>query len=167
MIDWNFVYDAMKSIHWLRNCNNLPEEFGKETLNKTIGEIWERTYMPKDRTHHLLNNAVLIMAAYIYFVYPKEKISQIDLTNISTDKFSIINYEKKHDKVMLINRLRNAIAHANYEIINNIITFTDFNSKNQKNNIIFSIGTVDFGEFIEQFRLEIYKQKILNKSKKD
>lgn len=161
MIDWNFVSDGMKSIHWIRNCNNLPNEFGEKANSVTIGEIMERTFPLGDMNYRLLNTAVLMMAAYLYFVYPKEKLKEIDLTNVSIDDFDIIEQESVHDKEKLIRRIRNSVSHANYSIANDRITFTDFDPQNKKpDRIVFSISTVDFGSFIEQFRLEVFNQKL-------
>lgn len=160
MINWDFVYDGMKSIHWIRNCNDLPEEFGEKTASLTIGYVWEKTYKEEDLNHKLLNPAVLMMAAYLYFVYPKEKLGEINLVNISIDDFEIIEKKSEHDKEKLIRRIRNSIAHSNYEIENNEIIFTDFKPGSKSDKIKFKITTVNFGNFIEKFRLEVYKQKI-------
>lgn len=111
--------------------------------------------------YRLLNTAVLMMAAYLYFVYPKEKLKEIDFTNVSIDDFEIFEQESVHDKEKLIRRIRNSVSHANYDIVNDRITFTDFDPRNKKpDRIVFSISTVDFGSFIEQFRLEVYNQKM-------
>lgn len=160
MIDWNFIYDGMKSIHWIKNCNDLHEEFGFEAPSMAIGQVWERTFETEDRGHRLLNNSVLMMAAYLYFVYPKERLQEIDLKDISINDFEIIEQETEHDKEKLIRRIRNSVAHANYEIDNNEITFSDWRPHDKSDKIKFKIASVDFGTFIEQFRLEIYKQKV-------
>jgi hypothetical protein len=159
MIDWDFVSEGMKSIHWIRTCNDLPEEFGDVAPSMTIGQVWDRTYQTADRSHRLLNNSVLMMAAYLYFVYPKESLKEIDLTNVSVEDFEIIEQDSEHDKEKLINRIRNSVAHANYEIENNEITFSDCRPWDKSDKIKFKIQSVDFGYFIEQFRLELYKQK--------
>jgi len=126
----------------------------------TIGQVWERTFDTKDKGHRLLNNSVLMMAAYLYFVYPKERLQEIELKDISINDFEIIEQETEHDKKKLIRRIRNSIAHANYEIENNEIRFFDWRLHDNSDKIKFKIASVDFGSFIEQFRLEIYKQKI-------
>lgn len=160
-IDWTFVSDGMKSVLWLMNCNDLPEKVGShEALNTTMEQMMEATFGQKHHNYRLLNDAVLMMAAYLYFVYPKEKLNEIDLTNISVDDFKIIEEEKPHDKKKLIRRIRNSIAHARYEIESCVITFIDFVPPDKSDWVKFQIPTEPFGDFIEQFRVEVYKQKM-------
>lgn len=165
MINWEFVNEGMKSIQWLRNCNDLPKRHGENSISLTIGEVWQETFNEDDQNHRLLNPSILFMSAYLYFIYPKESVEFIDISNISISKFVILKEDKKHNKREFIKRLRNSIAHANFYIQNDIINFIDFKPKDHSNYIEFQISTVEFGDFIEEFRLQLFNQSIKNLSK--
>lgn len=159
-MNWDLVIDGMKSIHLLRACNNLPEKYGDDAIHKTIGKVWTDTYKGADLTHRLLNPSVLMMAAYLYFVYPKESLKEIDLTNISIENFTIIKGSYK-DKNNFLHRLRNSIAHAKYQLLGERLIFQDYHkTPTEKKFIEFDIDIVKFGAFLEQFRLEVYRQKL-------
>ena len=108
-----------------------------------------------------MNAGVLIMAAYIFFVYPQQKeFDQLGFSKIDVTKFKI-TMEDNDISVpkTFCRRLRNLISHAKFEVIhdNHQIKFKDEN--NGANKIEFEIDTVSFGEFIDNSVLEVNHQK--------
>ncbi|MFM7024236.1 MAG: HEPN family nuclease [Flavobacteriales bacterium] len=154
--DWNLINQALLIIDWTDACNDATNK------NKTLLELWGEKMAPIYGGERLFNTGLLMMASYMLFVYPKEsELNNIDYQNIDISDFTITQQDNNNNSTpqALCRRLRNAVAHANYIVANDAITFHDHN--NGSNNITFTIGTVKFGEFIHKFMQEVYTQKVL------
>jgi hypothetical protein len=129
----------------LLNTSNRWIETTVNVKNRdlTIKQIETENGFELNRSSELdpFNPALVMASAYIFFVYPKEH--EKNLPKIEYSNFTVIQ-GKSYD---LERRLRNSIAHGNYEFLEgNIIKFTDHN--NGKNLIEFSIPLVDFANIL-------------------
>lgn len=156
MTDWKLLNQAMIGINWLKEISD------EDNANKTSLEILkskEVSLFIKDE--RVLNVGVLIMATYILFVYPQQKeFDQLDFSKIDISKFNITLQEgNNNDPKALCRRLRNSITHAKFEVLHKdqILKFKDDN--NGTNRIEFEIETVSMGEFIDNFFLEVNRQR--------
>lgn len=157
MTDWKLINQAIIGINWLKVINDA--ENADKTLIQLLKERQDVLYLKGER---VLNTGVLIMAAYILFVYPREtEIDNLDFSQIDISRFKITAEDKNNQNPKKIcRRLRNSIAHANFEVIHdkNLLKFSD--EKNGSNKIEFEIGIVDFGTFIDNFTLEVNRQNL-------
>lgn len=155
MTDWKLINQALIAINWLKEIND-PENANK-TLLTILDENKESLFLKNER---VLNAGVLIMAAYILFVYPREKeFSQLDISSIDISKFKITHEEGSNgSSSILCRRIRNSISHAKFEILHDshMIKFHDDNLGKDK--IEFEIPIVDFGTFLDNFILEVNKK---------
>ena len=155
MTDWKLINQAIIGVEWLKEINEASN--ADKTLRTILKENEERLFLKDERP---LNTGVLMMAAYLLFVYPREQeLLKLDFTSIDISNFNIV-YEDSNNRnpQQLCRRLRNSISHAKFEIQHqkNMIVFHD--DDKGKNRIDFEIGSVDFGTFINSFILEVNKQ---------
>ena len=159
MTDWNLVSKALLGINWITECNKV------ENIDKTLREVWGKNFAENHNGERLLNTGVLMMAAYILFVYPRENyLDDINFDLISIDDFKIISQDNNNDdSKTLCTRLRNSVAHGNYTVsdVKEEVTFRD-ERQNGTNKIEFKIHIVKFGKFITNFAFEV-NQQIINK----
>ena len=101
------------------------------------------------------------MATYLMFLYPKES----EIKNVNWDEIKLPDYKvlkagtiKGNIKTNFLRRIRNSIAHANFEITNNLdIIFRDINPKGTDEFEI-EIQLYKFSEFINSFMLTLKNQ---------
>jgi hypothetical protein len=156
MTDWKLLNQASIGINWLKEINEA--ENAKKTLLEILTENKASLFIKDER---VLNVGVLIMASYILFVYPQQaEFDQLDFSKVDISKFKITFQEKDNsDPKTFCRRLRNSIAHAKFIVMHKeqIIQFKDDN--NGVNRIAFEIDTVSMGSFIDNFILEVNRQK--------
>jgi len=161
MTDWNLVIQADISMLWIQEC--LKPENSQKTVEELLNE-----YTKNNENINLINPGLLIMSAYILFVYPKESdTSNFDYSTIDTSGFDIKVGEKR-DNNSICRRIRNSLSHANFNIDKyNMITFKDSNTNNKCNNDPFEtcIKCEDFGEFVNEIMLK-YKDNYFCKHRK-
>ena len=152
--NWDFVEKGWLGVEWIIRSNDAKNS------DKTLKDLYFEQIAPNWNGERLFNEGVIMMAAYLLFVYPIERdFNKINLSNLEFSDFTII-VDKLNlfqtNKLLFLKKIRNSIAHARYEIKNNIITMSDSNSQNS-NNIEFIIGLVNFGIFIQNFSVELRK----------
>lgn len=148
--DWNLILQGYMSILWLQECAK------DENLDKSLRDLrseFEAKYPP----HEKLNIGVLVMAAYLCFLYPKESevIGKMPDKGISIDKFTVtipgIKKGNENEIANLLRRIRNSLAHANFTDGGNAITFHDQNPNNSEDIFEAEILYSDFGDFINTY----------------
>lgn len=133
------------------------------SANKTILDI----FINKNEIH--IGDGLLIMAAYIQFVYPKEAKINVDYTKFNLDLkiFKIIRWDKTkldnddgHD-IAFYRRLRNSISHANVEFCSDTtIELYDGPPRSNpfKENFRVKVNKADFGnKFLKEIMLQWMK----------
>ncbi|AJH13659.1 hypothetical protein [Myroides profundi] len=152
MTDWNLIIQGNISLLWIQECLKPENE------NKTIKDLLNE-YRLKNENVTILNPGCLFMAAYLLFLYPKEsEIVSTNLSFINTGIFDIITMGVKSPdeskEEYIVRRIRNSLAHGNFEIDDNlVITFEDNNSA--KTNLFRTkIRFNQFGELINNFMQE-------------
>ena len=155
MTDWKLINQAAIGINWLKEINEAGNI--DKTLRQLIDENEASLFLKDER---VLNNGVLMMAAYMLFIYPREKeFSSLDFSTIDISAFRITMEEGNNGNPnTLCRRIRNSISHGKFEVkhVQQIIKFRDEYKGQDK--IEFEIHTVDFGNFIDHFILEVDKQ---------
>ena len=155
MTDWNLIIQGNISLIWLQKC--LENENNNIPLDKLL-----KDYKENNENIQLINPGVLMMAAYLLFLYPKEsEIIKSDYNDIDFNIFKVhikgVKRTEESEKQYFTRRIRNSIAHSSWHIQGNNIVFKDENYKNQKNKNEFSIEIElpKFGEFINSFMLSL------------
>ncbi|MFB5560289.1 HEPN family nuclease [Bacillus cereus] len=93
-------------------------------------------FRKKNDNVELFNSSIILMASYLFFMYPKEKgFKNVDYKFADTSKFNVLECKEKkekHDSKYICRRVRNALAHSNVHIAEDgLITFEDDNRKKQ------------------------------------
>lgn len=155
--DWKIVIDAMKTIHLLKELNE------EENIDKTMRQILKETFLDiKD--YRVLNNGVLMMAAYLQFAY----LQQTEFDKIDFDKFDFSDFliefsEEEITNKHIAKKLRNSITHGRFKFVeNDILQIQDYYIDKKKEKLCFdaTISLVKFGDFIDKFALNvIYNNK--------
>jgi hypothetical protein len=152
--NWDLVEKGWLGVEWIIRSNDI------KNADKTLKDLYGEQIAPNWNGERLFNEGVLMMASYLLFVYPIERdFDKIDPTSLEFSDFTILTdvlNQFQSDKLLFLKRIRNSIAHARYNIKNNVITMSDFNQQHT-NNIEFSIGLVNFGIFIQKFAVELRK----------
>jgi len=150
--NWELIHEALAVIQWLRVSNN------PENKDKKLYELFKDEVFLKYGDIRLFGKSLLLMAAYMLFVYPKEKdFNLIQFDKIDFNKFNILHQDYEHSNKELSNRIRNALVHSNYMFRDNTLIFSDNNHR--KNSYIeMEISVVDFGEFITDFIFSVDNQ---------
>lgn len=121
---FNLILQGYVGILWLQESQKTENE------QKSIGNLL-KDFKTRHENIEPLNLGVLIMTAYLGFVYLKgSKIKSKNLSKINLLKFHIQErkgqWKGESDNAYLLRRLRNSLAHANFEIKNDM-----YNCKNQ------------------------------------
>lgn len=154
MTDWNMIIQGNISLLWIQECLNSKNQ------NKTVQQL-RNEFALKNENVDLLNPGTLFMATYLMFLYPKES----EIKNVNWDEIKLPDYKvlkagtiKGNIKTNFLRRIRNSIAHANFEITNNLdIIFRDINPKGTDEFEI-EIQLYKFSEFINSFMLTLKNQ---------
>nr|WP_234823530.1 HEPN family nuclease [Bacillus thuringiensis] len=148
LADLSIMFQGNISLKWIQECKNPENE------NKKVGDLVSE-FEKNNNNFDLFNSSIILMASYLFFMYPKEKDFKIvDYKSVDTSKFNVLKCEKKkelRDSKYICKRVRNALAHSNVHIAENmLITFEDDNP--QKTDYFkCTISHTDFGEFINAF----------------
>lgn len=148
---YNVIFQGMMGVDWIFKCE-CDKDFQKQSVGKALEE-----FKRQNEGISPFNIGVLMMASYLFFVYPKES-ALLDISEIVEEieevkKFDIIQPKnKKADQkkfaVYILRRIRNSISHSNFKFDKEYIIFKD--QSPCKNNDIFEakIKIGDFGNFI-------------------
>lgn len=158
--DWNLIIQGNISLLWNQEC--LKPENRKKTIEELLSE-----FRLKYENCGILNCGTLFMATYLLFVYPKEKeFESCDKSNLKTDAFKITDNDYVKNKIVdssyIVRRIRNSLAHGNFTIEEDVITFEDWvpNEKELKPDYFkCKIRVGEFGNFINSFMFEIKNQR--------
>lgn len=155
MTDWNLIIQGNISLLWIQEC------LIQENQNKTVQQLIDEFALRYDNIG-LLNPGTLFMASYLMFLYPKEsEIRRKILDDIILPDYKILKegIVKKNIKDNFLRRIRNSIAHANFEIKNNLdIIFRDVNPKDITDEFEIEIQLYQFGKFLNNFMLSLKNQ---------
>jgi hypothetical protein len=149
------IIQGIISLLWIQECLNSKNQ------NKTVQQL-RNEFALKTENVNLLNPGTLFMATYLMFLYPKES----EIKNANLDEIKLPDYKvlkagkvKENSKTNFLRRIRNSIAHANFEITNNLdIIFRDINPKDITDKFEIEIQLYKFGEFINSFMLTLKNQ---------
>lgn len=149
LADLDIMIKGNLSLLWIQECINPKNE------NEKVGDL-KRKFQEKYDNVKLLNSSSILMASYLFFMYPKEK--QLEYGNykffksLDTSKFNVLECEvEKRDNKYICRRVRNALAHSHVHIAENgLITFEDDNLE-KTDYFKCTISYTDFGEFITDF----------------
>ncbi len=143
-----------------------------ENKDKTVGQLRDE-FKKQNEGLEPLNVGTLVMAAYPLFVYPEQtEFEKIDFSKIDTSRFTVL-IGKPTDPTAdreknLCKRIRNALAHGNFKIVEDQIEFIDYVlDKKSKQKINFFKATIairDFGKFINDFMFTIKRQYFQNRN---
>jgi hypothetical protein len=148
--DWEIVINGMKTIHLIKVLNE------EESIDKTMRQILEETFLDL-KDYRVLNNGVLMMAAYLQFAYLQET----EFNEIEFDKFDFSDFDISFPTTLILNKdiakkIRNSIAHGRYKFIkNDELYFENYNENDYKITFKATIPIVKFGDFINQFALDV------------
>jgi hypothetical protein len=155
MTDWNLINKGILGLKWIMECHDITN------ANKTLVELYGEKFAPTWGSEGLFNTGVLMMSAYLFFVYPQQAdFDKIDYNAIDISKFNIIHNEKPvKSNYDFCRRIRNSISHARFSINNetDTINFKDETTVGT-NKIEFDINIVDFGTFVTDFSQIVYQQ---------
>lgn len=146
--DLSIMFQGNLSLLWLQECINPKNE------NKKVGDLL-REFQKGNDDIEIINSSLLLMASYLFFMYPKEKdLEYVDYKLVDTSKFNVLECKEKkelRDNYYICRRVRNALAHSNVHIAENgLITFEDDNRK-KTDYFKCTIPRTDFGKFINAF----------------
>ena len=153
--DWDIVVNGMKTVHLLKVIDE------KENINKTMREILYENSQFITNDYKILNKGVLMMAAYLQFVY----IEETEFDRIKFDDFDfrdfIIEYSAKEiNNKHIANKLRNSISHGRFKFIeNDLLRIEDCDISDKEINFKATIHIVNFGKFIDDFALKMLNYK--------
>jgi len=163
--NWNLIIQAHLSLDW---CHRAMDPKHKD---KTVGQLRD-DFKKEYEGVEPLNVGTLIMAAYPLFVYPEQtEFEKIDFSKINTSRFTVLT-DPTADGKNLCRRIRNALAHGNFkivegqivegQIVEDQIEFIDYEihkkSKQKINHFKATIATRDFGNFINNFMFTVKQQ---------
>ncbi|MDA1675403.1 hypothetical protein [Bacillus cereus group sp. TH152-1LC] len=134
------------SLSWIQECLNPANK------DEKVGDLLEK-FQKNNNNASIGNQSIILMAAYLFFVYPKEKDFKIgDYSFVDASKFNVSSWGKKRGKYHLCRRIRNALAHSSVHIDENgQMTFEDTNPYDETDVFKCTISVGDFGTFIEKF----------------
>ncbi|MCT4620744.1 MAG: HEPN family nuclease [Marinisporobacter sp.] len=158
MADWNTIIQGNISLLWIQECMKV------ENQEKTVKELINE-YRSKNENVGLLNIGTLMMASYLFFVCPREQDkTSIDFSQIDLPVFTQISGTTKNVNVF-VRRLRNSIAHANFEFCEENIILLD-NNANGSDEWKVSLVVADFGNFLNDFMFITKNQYYRSKKRK-
>ena len=144
--NWGIVKSGMQAIHLLKVLNE------PSSLNKTMGQLLNETYT--DYTDlRILNKGVLMMAAYLQFVYLDETVfNKIPFNEYDFSDFIIEFSSDEINNNYIAKKLRNSISHGRFKFIeNDLLYIEDCNFSTEEINFKATIQIVKFGKFIDDF----------------
>ncbi len=148
LADLSIMLQGNLSLLWIQECINPKNE------NKKMGDLVSE-FRKKNDNVELFNSSIILMASYLFFMYPKEKgFKNVDYKFADTSKFNVLECKEKKEKrdsKYICRRVRNALAHSNVHIAEDgLITFEDDNRK-KTDYFKCTIPHTDFGKFITDF----------------
>lgn len=149
--DLSLMVQGNISLLWIQACSKT------ENHDRKVGDLLAD--FRKKYKADINNNSLILMASYLFFVYPKEiYFDIIDYSSVDTSKFEVIvceEEESKRDSKYICRRVRNALAHSNIHIDENmLITFEDDNLK-KTDYFKCTIPFPDFGKFVNDFFFDV------------
>lgn len=141
--DWNVVTQGFLTVLW---CSQSCAE--AESKN-SFADVFSAFLRDKSYGVLPINVGTLMMASYLMFVYPRER----ELEELPYDNIDIAAFNQTigaiEDKVAFIRKLRNALAHGRWRVINETIEFQ--NASRGEVNWEAAVHPLEFGEFLNQF----------------
>ena len=134
---------ANRSLHWIFQSFDAYQKRPGTTIGEALAPH------VKGSSCELINPGLVLAAAYIYFLYPKETaIHRLNLDSLDTSAFRLDHPMPTKD---LLRRLRNSLAHGRFEI-NDSGRF-EFQDQRHDGSDAFRawIDLRDFGDFVDNF----------------
>lgn len=155
MTDWDLVNKGILGLKWIMESNDL------NNADLSLRELHNQKFLNDWGDERLLNSGVLMMSAYLFFVYPQQAdFEDINFEAIALPIYNLINAESPIDSnATFCRRLRNSISHGRFAVNHetNIINFKDENHHGN-NEIEFEIEIVEFGTFTTNFAQAVNEQ---------
>lgn len=139
----NLVCAANRSFGWIFHSFELFSKSPEQTIGSALAP-----YVIDGRCT-LINPGLVLAAAYIYFLYPKEvTMERMNLNSLSTEAFELEEPISTED---LLRRLRNSLAHGRFDISDS--GRFDFRDQRPNGSDPFRtcIGFEALGDFVEKF----------------
>jgi hypothetical protein len=136
------MFAANNSFNWIFKCH---QSYNSNQDSKLRDLIAPHMF---DGKCDLINPGLVLAACYIYFVYPREALQDIDLSSLDVSSFKVSKIITPSE---LIRRIRNALSHGNYEIDDDGTFRLRDNNPKETNPFEATIHFTQLGEFADQF----------------
>jgi len=141
---------------FLFQFNEQLEKNPEKTIKQFFDEFLVSQSLDKLNVYHTKNQGTVILLLYGLLVIPKELWEETSTNFLfqTKGKFKIIVGDNNLDTLGFLRKLRNSIAHANFEIDTDIDTnsviCTFWNTSHGKKNFEVEICYSDLGEFMSE-----------------
>ncbi|WP_415720603.1 HEPN family nuclease [Photobacterium ganghwense] len=148
--DWNLLVQGYLSLNWCQ------ETMKPSNQNKSVSSLLSE-FKDKNAGTPPLNLGTMLSAAYLCLMYPQQsEFQNMDFSKIDTSCFIVIEGENGDSKY-ICRRIRNSLAHARFQIVDDLFVFFDQRT-NGKIPFKAEIKIQAFGEFLNSFFFEAKEQ---------